>query len=70
MGKMDILEHLPSLLGWIYISPSTLNLVVSELYEMSEGVGEEGQERLTSSLLVVLKVSEQFVDYNQHCNKA
>lgn len=62
---MDILEHLPSLLGWIYIPPSTLNLVVSELYEMSEG-----QQRLTSSLLAVLKVSEQFVDYNQHCNKA
>lgn len=70
MGKMDILEHLPSLLGLIYISPSTLNLAVSERYEMSEGGGEEGQERLSSSLLAVLKASEQFVDYNQHCNKA
>lgn len=69
MNKMGIFEHLTLLSGWISVSPTTLNLVLSELHVTSEGEGAEQQEKLISNLSAELTFSEQFVDCSQHSNR-
>lgn len=50
-------------------SVRTVHACVCCRCEMSEGGGEEEQGRLISSVLAVVKFSEQFVDYSQCLNR-
>lgn len=47
----------------------TVHVCVCCRCEMSEGGGEEEQGRLISSVLAVVKFSEQVVDYSQCLNR-